>query len=105
MFVREYRKSAKYNLALDIELEEIIIGLMLAAERGIYLLKKLILKLVLILLLLLLFKLNFIKRIILKIKIKSLWEIWVIAISSVQTVYFYDFYLIYYKGVNYLFNN
>jgi len=29
VFVREYRKSAKFNLKLDIELEEILVGLML----------------------------------------------------------------------------
>ena len=29
VFVREYRKSSKYNLTLDMDLEEIIVGLML----------------------------------------------------------------------------
>lgn len=36
-------------------------------------------------------------------KIKSLLEIWLIGISKVETVYFYDFYLICYKGVKFLF--
>jgi len=34
--VREYRKSAKYDLILNIELEETIIGLMLVAKQDLY---------------------------------------------------------------------
>lgn len=36
-------------------------------------------------------------------KIKSLLKIWLFGISNEETVYFYDFYLVYYKGVKFLF--
>lgn len=36
-------------------------------------------------------------------KIKSLLKIWLIGIAKVETVYFYDFYLVYAKEVKFLF--